>query len=165
MEEPQYRPALNSSRDHLRVVALEMKERADHAIADGAALRLYAKATFWATFALSAPEGNAPTTSDTPREAPAAPQPSTRSTFTQDGRVYDLDTLYVDVEGDTWGFSGNYADCGVPIMDSHSVDEPHTLSRVVRDWGPLMERGSATVLGGYCVDCRVYHESRTGGEQ
>ena|SRR5687767_6817978 len=123
-----YRGALNASRDVVRAVALEMKERADRAITQDAAMRFYARATFWATLALSAPDGDV--------KEVDVPATETR-TFAFEDRVYDLSREYVDKDGDVWKFTGDVSECGVPTMKTPDLSVSRSLTHVVSEWGPL----------------------------
>lgn len=157
-------PGLTGTRDLLRMVALDLKNQAEeranytrgteHEII----MRLYAKATFWATMALSAPEGDAPvpaTPEPTPEPQEDAQSPS--QTYTYQGVTYDLSASYTDSDDDVWSFMPQRRDCGMPEMKHYaSID---TLASVVEDFGPLDIIGTPPPYEGLtCDECGARHD-------
>lgn len=150
MEEKPFRRALHASREDLRMVAMDMKERADAGTSYENAMRLYAKATFWATLALSAPETDAEPSpeGDTPVPAVDTPRQAQEdvNAYTYVGHVYDLSESYRDTDGDVWRYTGRLTDKGVPIMRGDGMADT-VLTSVVAIWGPL------TLVGSRCSEC------------
>jgi hypothetical protein len=167
MDEMEYRYALNATREELRGVALELKERGDRtAQGDGHAMLLYAKATFWATMALSASEGDVKygTEDDDVPVKDVAQTSAPVRTFAFEDRLYDLSKEYVDKDGDVWSFTGNTEACGMPLMKSNGLS-PKVMARVVTEWGPLYlwSEGAEADTSGHtwCPTCDYKHAPGT----
>lgn len=158
---PGVNPGLTGTRELLRMVALECKTLADdqaNRSNHNIAMRLYAKATFWATMALSASEGDVTergTPDDDPKPQEAAQEPL--RTYTYQGVTYDLGARYTDVDGDAWSFTTVRRSCGMPEMKHYaSVD---TLAEVVKDFGPLTIVGTPPVQTALtCDECGACHD-------
>lgn len=156
MEEKPFRRALHASREDLRMVAMDMKERADAGTSYENAMRLYAKATFWATLALSAPETDAEPSPEEDTPVPVADAPTQAQedvnaytyayTYAYAGHIYDLSESYRDRDGDVWRYTGKLTDSGIPIMRGDGMADT-ALTSVVNTWGPL------TLVGSTCSAC------------
>ena len=90
----------------------------------------------------------------------------TNKTFRYDGIVYDLDAIYVDNDGDRWGFTGRLP-CGMPTMGEWfegrvlrltPSGKIQRLSFVVGAWGPLVRVDQVTDDNDpYCAECNSRH--------
>ncbi len=156
---------LSASREELRMVALDLKNQADEranysrGTEHDIAMRLYAKATYWATMALSAPEEDAPV----PVTQDAAPEPqedaqSPSGAYVYQGVTYDLSASYTDSESDEWSFLPQRRSCGMPEMIYRST-AIETLATVVHQFGPLSQVGTPPVHEFLmCDECGARHD-------
>lgn len=155
------------TRDELRLVASEIADRVQN-WATGRTMtesdqwvymRKMARATFMATMALSAPEGDAPVPA-TPELTPE-PQEDIQSpsgTYTYQGITYDLGARYDDRDGDTWWFTGEPLPCGMPRM-TYGDGDVETLAIAVKSYGPFAIVGTPPPYEGLtCDECGARHD-------